>query len=226
MEDGSSSHDSSHEVTRLLRAVQSGQDAAENELYERVHTELRDRARRQRRRWKGDPSLRTTALAHEAYLKLVAQKEQSWESRSHFFAVAAKAMRHILIDAARRKTRAKRGGHVPTLSLEGLRKRIDRHVAVVEEAAEVIMLLDEALERLEEKHPRAARGVECRFFAGMTIEETAEALGVSERTVSRDWTHAQLWLLREMKRIQRGGVRPDEGDAVPEGDTPLETDES
>lgn len=222
MEDRSSSH----EVTRLLRAVQNGQDAAENELYERIHTELRDRARRQRRRWKGEPSLRTTALAHEAYLKLVAQKEQSWESRSHFFAVAAKAMRHILIDRARRKRAQKRGGDVPTLSLEGVKERVNRSVAVAEEAAEVVVLLDAALQRLEEEHPRAARGVECRFFAGMTIEETAEALGVSERTVSRDWTHAQPWLYREMKRIHRGGKTPDQGDAVPEGDTPLERDES
>lgn len=220
---------SSHEITRLLRAVQSGkasEEAAENKLYERVYTELRKRAHGQRRRWKGEPPLRTTALAHEAYLKLVDQEEQSWESRSHFFAVAAKAMRHILIDRARRKSREKRGGDVPTLSLEELRERIGRDVAVAEEAAEMLVTLGEALERLEETRPRAARGVECRFFGGMTIEETAEALGVSERTVSRDWTQAQAWLLREMKRIQSGGISPGEGAGGSKGDKQLEEDES
>lgn len=233
MEGHSSSHEvtPSHEVTRLLRAVRSGEGAAEkgaalDELYERVYTELRRRARRQRRRWKGDPTLQTTALAHEAYLKLVDQKEQSWKSRSHFFAVAAKAMRHILVDAARRKTRKKRGGEAAKLSLEELRERMGREVAMAEEVAEVLVVLGEALERLEEEHPRAARGVECRFFGGMTIEETAEALGISERTVSRDWDLAQVWLLREMKRIRSGGAEPGEGGAAPEGDTHLEGDES
>lgn len=210
MEDRSSSH----EVTRLLREVQNGNGAAEDELFDQVYTELRRRARGQRRRRKGTPSLRTTALAHEAYLKLVAQKEQSWSSRSHFFAVAATAMRHILIDRARRKRAQKRGGDAATLSLEELKEKLDREVAMTEEDAEAFVVLDAALQRLEDEHPRAARGVECRFFAGMTIEETAEALGVSERTVSRDWTHAQLWLYREMKRIRSGGETPDDERSV------------
>lgn len=200
---------SSREVTRLLREVQSGNGAAEDELFDRVYTELRRRARGQRRRVKGTPSLQTTALAHEAYLKLVAQEEQAWSSRSHFFAVAATAMRHILIDRARRKRAQKRGGDAATLSLEALKEKLGRAVAMTEEDAEAFVVLDAALQRLEDEHPRAARGVECRFFAGMTIEETAEALGVSERTVSRDWTHAQLWLYREMKRIRSGGETPD-----------------
>lgn len=206
MEDRSSSH----EVTRLLREVQNGNGAAEDELFDRVYTELRRRARGQRRRRKGTPSLRTTALAHEAYLKLVDQGEQSWSSRSHFFAVAATAMRHILIDRARRTRAQKRGGDAATLSLEELKEKLGREVAMTEEDAEAFVVLDAALQRLEDEHPRAARGVECRFFAGMTIEETAEALGVSERTVSRDWAHAQLWLYREMKRIRSGGETPDD----------------
>jgi RNA polymerase sigma factor (TIGR02999 family) len=206
MEDRSSSH----EVMRLLREMQSGNGAAEDELFDRVYTELRRRAHGQRRRVKGAPSLRTTALAHEAYLKLVDQAEQSWSSRSHFFAVAATAMRHILIDRARRKRAQKRGGDAATRSLEALKQKLGREVVMTEEDAEAFIVLDAALQRLEEEHPRTARGVECRFFAGMTIEETAEALGVSERTVSRDWTHAQPWLYREMKRIRSGGGAPDD----------------
>lgn len=199
---------SSQTVTQLLLRVSAGKtDAAEEAssvLYKEVYEDLRRRARKQRRRWKGEPTLRTTALAHEAYLKLVASEEQSWESRSHFFAVAATAMRHILVDRARRKQREKRGGNARTLSLEELRETLGREVAMTQEDAEAFVLLDEALGRLEERRPRAARAVECRFFCGMTIEETAEALSVSTATVSRDWKQAKAWLYREMKRI-RGG---------------------
>lgn len=200
----------SHSVTQLLSEVRGGTEAAADELFEQVYTELRGRARQQRWRWRGDPSLQTTALVHEAYLKLVDQEEQSWKSRSHFFAVAAQAMRHILINEARRKTREKRGGDAPKLSLEELKERLGREVAMTEDDAEAFVVLDEALRQLKEAHPRAARAVECRFFGGMTIEETAQALDVSERTVSRDWTQAQMWLYREMKRIRNGGVVLDE----------------
>jgi RNA polymerase sigma factor (TIGR02999 family) len=196
---------SQHSVTKLLVELRDGQDAAFDELFEHVHTELRRRAHRQRRRWQGDPSLQTTALVNEAYLKLVEQSEQSWSSRSHFFAVAAQAMRYILINWARRQHAQKRGGEAPTLSLEALRERLGREVALTGETAEILVVLDEALDQLEEEHPRAARGVECRFFGGMTIPETAEALGVSESTVSRDWKVAQSWLYREMKRILENG---------------------
>lgn len=198
--------DASDTVTRLLRKVSaedlSGTGAASDLLYENIYDDLRRRARRQRRRWKGEPTLQTTALVHEAYLKLVQGKERSWESRSHFFAVAAKAMRHILIDRARRKRAQKRGGRAKDLSLEKLRETLGREVAMSEEDAEAFVLLEEALSQLEENHPRAARVVECRFFSGMTIEESAEALGVSTATVSRDWKQAKSWLYREMKRIR------------------------
>ena len=211
-------------VTRLLREARSnpddasaGRDLREGPLYEKIHDELRRRARRERRRWKGDPSLRTTALAHEAYLKLVAVEEQSWEGRSHFLAVAATAMRHILIDHARRKTAQKRGGDEAPLSLEELRDTLGREVAITEENAEAFVLLDEALGRLDEEHPRAAQVVECRFFVGMTIEETAGALGVSTVTVSRDWKQAKAWLYREMERIRSGGQDPDTDDAQEDG---------
>ncbi len=201
---------SDHSVTELLDNLREGRDEVLDDLYERVYSDLRQRAHQQRQRWKGDPSLQTTALAHEAYLKLVDQEERSWENRSHFFAVSAQAMRHILIDQARQKTAEKRGGQASPLSLEELKEKLGRDVAMTDEDAEAFVVLDEALDRLEDENPRAARGVECRFFGGMTIEETAEALDVSTATVSRDWKQAKAWLYREMKRIRGGGEAPDE----------------
>lgn len=172
----------------------------------------------QRRRWQGVPSLQTTALAHEAYLKLVGPESRSWENRSHFLAVAARAMRQVLVDRARQQAAQKRGGDRPTLSLEALREQLGREVGTgdgaadadlsAEERAEVLVLLGEAIERLAEEYPRAARVVDCRVFSGMTIAETAEALDVSDATVSRDWTKAKAWLHREMKRI-RGEAPPE-----------------
>lgn len=188
----------------LLPSLRSGHKNTAGELFERVYTQLRKRARGQRNRWNGNPSLQTTALINEAYLKIVGTEDRSWENRSHFFAVASTAMRQILIDRARRKRAEKRGGDAPQLSLEELRERVGRNVAMTEEDAEAFIILDEALTRLEEEHARAARGIECRFFAGMTIKETAEALGVSTATVSRDWKQAKTWLYREMKRIRDG----------------------
>lgn len=210
-QDGSSQNrPSGSGVTELLGKLQDGKGEAVGELFERVYGELRKRARRQRKRWKGDPSLQTTALVNEAYLKLVGEEERSWENRSHFFAVSAKAMRQILIDRARQKRAEKRGGEAPRLSLEELKEKLGREAAMSEEDAEAVLVLEEALGQLEEEFPRAARGVECRFFAGMTIEETAEALGVSTATVSRDWKQAKAWLYREMKRIRGGGNRSEE----------------
>lgn len=206
-------HSSRTDVTELLGRLREGKEAAEGELFEEVHAELRRLARGQRKRWKGDPTLRTTALAHEAYLDLVGEEERSWENRSHFFAVAAKAMRHILMKEARQKRAQKRGGEAPTLSLEELRERLGREVALEEERGELLEVLDEALGRLEKERPRAGRVVECRFFGGMTIEETAEALGVSASTVSRDWKVAQTRLYQEMKQILEGGMPGDESDS-------------
>jgi RNA polymerase sigma factor (TIGR02999 family) len=191
-------------VTELLVERRDGDGGPSEALYQEVYTELRQLAEGQRKRWKGDPTLQTTALAHEAYLKLVDQEEQSWESRSHFFAVAAQAMRHILVNRAERKRAQKRGGDADILSLEALRESLEREQATVEERSEMLVVLDAALSRFEDVHERAARVVECRFFADMTIEETAEALGVSGSTVSRDWDLAQAWLYREMKRIHGG----------------------
>lgn len=210
---------SSTGMTELLAGLREGKEEVAGELFEQVHARLRELARGQRKRWKGDLSLRTTALAHEAYLELVGPEERSWESRSHFFAVAAQAMHHILIDRARRQAAEKRGGDAPLLSLDDLQASLGREgvqaeepadrTVTEEEAAELLVLLDEALGRFAEEHPRAAQGVECRFFGGMTIKETAEALGVSASTVSRDWTLARGWLYREMKRLRDGGEETD-----------------
>lgn len=197
-------------VTELLGDLRRGEDGAFAALFEEVYSDLRRRARGQRRRWKGDPSLNTTALAHEAYLDLVDEGSRSWEDRSHFFAVAARAMRHILIQEARRKRAQKRGGDAPVLSLDEMREELGREVAEAEEQAEILVMLDEAVSRLAEERGRAARVVECRFFAEMTVEQTAEALSVSVSTVSRDWRQARAWLYREMERIQAGG-RASEG---------------
>lgn len=209
-------------VTELLGRLRAGEKAAEGKLFDRVHAELRQLAKGQRKRWEGDPTLRTTALAHEAYLNLVDEEERSWEDRSHFFAVAARAMRHILIDRARRKRAEKRGGEDPLLSLETLRNELGRAVGEASESAEqrvttgegaeMLVLLDEALDRFEETSTRAARVVEYRFFGGMTIEETAEALGVSASTVSRDSDRAKAWLYREMKRMRGEGEATEEED--------------
>ena len=206
---------SASNVTELLADLRKGERAVEEDLLAEVHAELRRLARGQRRRWRGDPSLRTTALAHEAYLRLVDREEQSWENRSHFFAVAATAMRQILLNEARRKRAEKRGGDAPLLSLEKLRELIGQRDPADErraddallsaEEAEFLVLLGEAMDRFDEEHPRAARGVECRFFGGMTIEETAEGLDVSEATVSRDWNQAKAWLYREMKNMRSEG---------------------
>jgi RNA polymerase sigma factor (TIGR02999 family) len=210
---------SKHRVTELLADLQAGDGEAAEPLFEAVYDELRRLARGKREQWKGDPSLQTTALAHEAYVKLVGDEERSWENRSHFFAVAAQALRQILVNRARRKHAQKRGGEAPVLSLEELRETVNPeadeaadHKVTTAEEAQLLVLLDEALGRFADEYPRAARGVECRFFGGMTIEETAEALGVSASTISRDWSLAKAWLYREMKRM-RGGEPDTEPDS-------------
>ena len=200
-------------VTELLVDLREGNGDVVDDLFDEVYTELRQRARGQRKQWQGSPTLQTTALAHEAYLKLVDREQQSWESRSHFFAVASRAMRHILVDRARKKRAQKRGGDTPTLSLDALQASLEQEQITAEERSETIIILDAALNRFEQEHSRAARVVECRFFGGMTIDETAEALGVSGSTVSRDWDLAQAWLYREMKRIHGGGEIPSEDDS-------------
>ena len=188
------------EVTRLLEALERGDSTAVDRLFPLVYQELRAVAHRQRRRLQGDDSLNTTALVHEAYLKLVDHSRVSWESRAHFFATAAKAMRHILINYARDRRAQKRGGDQPKLSLEELSDRLEGALAVSDDNTDLLLALGAALERLERANERQSRIVECRYFGGMTVEETAAALGISTATVSRGWALAQVRLFQDMQR--------------------------
>lgn len=185
-------------VTRLLGEVRGGDRHALGELFALVYDELQLLARRQRRRWNGDYTLNTTALVHEAYLKLVDQSRIGVESRAHFFALASRAMRHILCNHARAKRARKRGGDLERVPLDDQQVPAGRAVPP-DETSVLLAALDDALRRLEELEPRRARVVECRFFGGMTVEETATALGVSPRTVKRDYAMAQAWLQRELE---------------------------
>lgn len=185
--------DQSSEITRLLRAWSSGDQAALDQLMPLVYQELRKMAGRYMSRQNPDHTLQTTALIHEAYLRLVDQTQKQWNGSAHFFAVAATAMRHILVDYARSRQVAKRGGEVPVISLE------EAAIVSAERAAEVVAL-DDALKVLAEIDPRKSKIVELRYFGGLSVEETAEVLQVSPVTVMRDWNLARAWLYRELKQ--------------------------
>lgn len=192
------------EITAFLDAVRIDQDVELDALFADTYARLRGLAHAQRLRWSGQETLSTTVLVHEAYLKLSAQESARWESRTHFFAVAARAMRHILINYAERCRAEKRGGdsvHLPVETVAPAR----------ELPIEELLDLDEALRGLERLSPRRARVVECRFFAGLNVEETAETLAISTATVKRDWRRGQAWLYRELaSRRSRtpGGAAP------------------
>ena len=162
-----------------------------------VYEELRTLARRQRRGWDGDFTLNTTALVHEAWLKLDRSRGGPIQSRSHLLGLAGRAMRHILCDYARDRKRVKRGGDARRLPLEVL-EGVEGLLRVDDAYLDVMESLDDALTRLEAREPRQARVVECRFFAGLGIEDTARALGISAPTVKRDWAMARAWLFREL----------------------------
>jgi len=185
-------------VARLLEELRSGERGALDELFAILYDELKELARRQRLRWRGEYTLNTTALVHEGYLKLVGQAQVGVESRAHFRALAAKAMRHILCDYARERGAQKRGGGLGRLPLDEL-KASPVPVVFSSEDSDTLVALDDALRRLERLDPRQSEVVECRFFGGLTIEDTATAIGVSPRTVKRDWAVAQAWLHREMR---------------------------
>lgn len=181
-----------HEVTRLLQAWRGGDEAALGELVPMVHDELRRIARRALR-GEGQRPLQTTELVHEAYLRLVGSREAEFQGRSHFLAVAARVMRHLLVDAARKRHAERHGGAVRRVTLDaGIPSPASGD-------APEILDLDRALSRLAELDPRKARIVELRYFAGMTLEETAEALELSTMTVSREWTKARALLYRALR---------------------------
>jgi RNA polymerase sigma factor (TIGR02999 family) len=184
--------DSGPHLTELIEGLRTGDGQAWDRLLPIVYEELRLIASRQLRHQNGEPTLNTTALVHEAYIKLAEASRLGFVDRAHFFALAARAMRQIVIDHARRHQAAKRGG-------EWRRVPLDEAEIPLETRAETLLALDEALNRLSEMNDRLARVVECRFFGGMTEQETAAALGVNERTVRRDWTKARLWLYAEIR---------------------------
>lgn len=187
-------------VTRLLAEWQGGDREAFDRLVPLVYEEMRGLARAQRRRWTGNETLDTTALVHEAYLRLVDQAAPDWKDRAHFLAVAARAMRHILIDYARRRQAEKRGGGRRRLSLDEIESALVGKRDAAGARDEALIALEASLVSLEAENERQSRIVECRFFGGMTIRETAEALGISHATVERGWAAAQAWLYRDLRR--------------------------
>ncbi len=178
------------EITTLLEAARQGDSTAADALFNKVYRELRTIAKSHRRRWVGNHTLNTTALIHEAFIKL--DGNRAWESRTHFYATAAKAMRHVLINYAEKKNTAKRGSGIAAAPLDDI-------LVPTDDAVEDALMMHQALERMEKEQPRWCHIVECRFFGGMTIEETASALDTSTATVSREWKLASAWLARELQ---------------------------
>jgi len=180
------------EVTRIMSAIDQGDPRAAEQLLPLVYGELRKLAAQKLAQEAPGQTLQATALVHEAYVRLVdGEKVHDWNSRGHFFAAAAEAMRRILVEQARRKGRLKRGGGKERLD-------IDEVEIAFEGPADDVLALDEALVRLAQKHPEKAELVKLRYFAGLTVDEAAKVLGVSTSTVDRHWTYARAWLFREL----------------------------
>ena len=175
----------------MLQRLALGEEQALDELFPQVYDALRQIARGQRRRRAPEATLGTTALIHEAYLRFAQSDEQVYAHREHFFAVAATAMRQILLDQAKRRVRLKRGGDV-------VHEELEPNLIGVDRQAELMLSLDQSLERLGQQEQRVRRVVDCRFFGGLSEQETATALGVDPRTVRRDWAKARAWLALEL----------------------------
>jgi len=185
-----------NEITQLLLDLSGGNRAAVDALMPLVYDELRQLAHRQLIGERRGHTLNTTALVHEAYLKLVDQKRVGWQNRAHFFAIASQAMRRILINYAKGRLAEKRGGGQPLVTF-------DEQSVVKEARAEELVALDEALSELAQLNERQSKVVECQFFGGLTHEEIAAVLAVSVPTVRRDWRLARAWLSRELNRSLR-----------------------
>jgi RNA polymerase sigma-70 factor (ECF subfamily) len=181
------------DVTQLLTDLQRGWSDVACQLMPLVYDELHRVARHQMRHERADHTLQATALVHEAYLRLVRQPERTWQNRAHFIGVAAGVMRRVLVDHARARQTAKRGSAAQRVPLE-------ESLLLTDEQSDELMALDEALERLAQFDARQSRVVELRFFGGLTVEETAEALSISPKTVKRDWRVARAWLHREVSK--------------------------
>ncbi len=181
------------EITQILAGLPgTGRQAALGRLLPLVYDELRALARAHLRHERPDHTLQATALVHEAYLRLLGGQDLPWNDRAHFFRAAAEAMRRILIEHARKRGRIKRGGNQVRVRISGV------HLGTEQDPDE-ILALDEAIRRLEEQDPRIADLVRLRFFAGLSVEETAKALEVSERTVKREWSFARAWLYNALR---------------------------
>jgi RNA polymerase sigma factor (TIGR02999 family) len=180
------------EITRLIQEHRRGSHDALDRLFPVLYEELRRMAHRALQRERASHTLNTTALVHEAYLRLLDQERAAWNDRAHFLAIAATAMRRILVDYARRQKRLKRGGERRAVTL-------DDAMLVADQRADTLLALDEALSGLGALNERLSRVVECRFFAGLTTEETAAALQVTTRTVERDWQKARAWLYARLQ---------------------------
>jgi RNA polymerase sigma factor (TIGR02999 family) len=183
--------DRTHQITAWLTDWSNGDEIAFEQLMPLVYDELRRMARGYMRRQPSEHTFQTTEIIHEAYLKLANQEKQSWQNRAHFFGVAAKAMRHILVDYARAKHRGKRGGLAERITLH-------ENVTTAANRSEEIVALDDALNQLAGLDQRKAQVVEMKFFGGLTLEEIAEVLKVSTKTIKRDWQFARTWLFREL----------------------------
>jgi len=185
------------EVTALLVSWREGDQNALEKLIPIVYSDLRRIAARYMRSQQEGHTLQTTALVHEAYLRLIRERDRTWENRAHFFGVAAVIMRNLLVDHARAATRGKRGGAAVEIRLD------DAGAALSSVDPEDLLALDEALHRLAEVDPRASRIVELRYFVGLTNEEIAEVIAASEKTVKRDWNTAKAWLRAELRSRNR-----------------------
>jgi RNA polymerase sigma factor (TIGR02999 family) len=191
----SQSGSAKHTITRMLQEWNDGKREAVNDLMPLVYDELHRQAKRYLRRERANHTLQTTALIHEAYLKLIGQRNVEWEGRTHFYAIAAQAMRRILVDHARTVKREKRGGDNVVLPIDDALQIAGKEVKTID-----LIALDEALTGLAARDERQARVVELRYFADLTLEETAEALGISRATAALDWNMAKAWLFRELNR--------------------------
>lgn len=182
------------QITQLLKEWSEGNQSALDELMPLVYEELRRQASRYLRRERQGHTLQTTALIHEAYLKLIGQNKVEWQNRKHFFAIAAQAMRRILVDYARERKRKKRGGSAENLPF-------DEAIQISSKGKSVdLIALDEALNKLAAFDKRQARIVELRYFSGLSIDETAEVLGISNATVRNDWNMAKAWLYQRISK--------------------------
>jgi RNA polymerase sigma factor (TIGR02999 family) len=184
------------EITEILGRVANGDSRAYDQLLPKVYDQLRALAAHYMQAERQGHSLQPTELVHEAFLKLAGQTEVEWQSRTHFYAIAAQAMRRVLVDHARARLRQKRGGGMPNVSLE-------ETISIAGEPPLDLLALDEALSQLAEEDPRKVRVVELLYFGGLTAEEAGQVLGLSARTIERDWAYSRTWIFAKLGKAER-----------------------